>query len=125
MVFPRALANFNRHVTNPVANRIAGRVAPLGIVVHKGRKSGRAYRTPVWVFENDGVYRISLTYGHDVDWVKNIRAAGTFELETRGRTVELIDPVVTHDPSANWAPIGLRQVLKGIAAADYLQARAA
>jgi hypothetical protein len=57
--------------------------------------------------------------------VKNVCAAGTFELETKGHTVELIDPVVEHDPSASWAPVGVRQVLIGIAAEYYLQARTA
>ncbi|MFE7799221.1 nitroreductase family deazaflavin-dependent oxidoreductase [Nocardia sp. NPDC057440] len=125
MVLPRALANFNRHITNPVANRLAGKVAPFGVVVHKGRKSGRAYRTPVWVFESDGVCRIALTYGRDVDWVKNICTAGAFELETKGRVVSLVDPVVEHDASATWAPVGVRQVLSTISAAYYLQARTA
>jgi hypothetical protein len=38
--------------------------------------------------------------GSGIERVKNICAAGTFELETKGHTVELIDPVVEHDPSA-------------------------
>ncbi|MCP2277934.1 nitroreductase family deazaflavin-dependent oxidoreductase [Nocardia amikacinitolerans] len=122
MVLPRAVARFNRHVTNPVAGLIAGTVPPFGVVVHKGRKSGRAYRTPVWVFEDDGVYRIALTYGRDAEWVKNVVAAGGFQLEARGRTLELTDPVVLEDRSAGWAPIGIRQVLRSIAAKYYLQA---
>ncbi|MFQ6392683.1 nitroreductase family deazaflavin-dependent oxidoreductase [Nocardia sp. KC 131] len=101
---------------------LAGKVPPFGIVIHKGRKSGRAYRTPVWVFEGDGVYRIALTYGRDVDWVRNICAAGTFDMEIKGKVVSLVGPVVEHDPSATWAPVGLRQVLSTISATDYVQA---
>ncbi|WP_063037156.1 nitroreductase family deazaflavin-dependent oxidoreductase [Nocardia pseudovaccinii] len=125
MVLPRTLAKMNRHVTNPILGRLAGKVPPMSMVVHKGRKSGRAYRTPVWAFENDGVYRIALTYGRDVDWVKNITAAGGFELEARGAVVLLIDPVVVHDASAAWAPLGVRQALKVMSATDYLQAHPA
>lgn len=125
MVLPRALAKLNRRVTNPLLGRLVGRVAPMAMVVHKGRKSGRPYRTPVWAFERDNVYRIALTYGRDVDWVKNITAAGGFELETKGTVVLLIEPRVDNDPSARWAPLGVRQALKLMSATDYLQARPA
>ncbi|MFR9750020.1 nitroreductase family deazaflavin-dependent oxidoreductase [Nocardia sp. 004] len=123
MVLPRALANFNRHITNPAAGVLAGRAPGFGIVVHRGRKSGRSYRTPVMVFTQDGTYRIALTYGRNVDWVKNIRAAGGFTLETRGRVVELTDPVVRHDPAADWAPWSVRQALKAISAEYYVESR--
>ncbi|WP_062989236.1 nitroreductase family deazaflavin-dependent oxidoreductase [Nocardia anaemiae] len=125
MVLPRTLAKLNRHVTNPILGRLAGKVPPMSMVVHKGRKSGRPYRTPVWAFESEGVYRIALTYGRDVDWVKNVTAAGGFELETKGTVVLLIDPVVVHDASAAWAPVGVRQALKVLSATDHLQARPA
>ena len=124
MVLPRALAKANRYVTNPVLGLIAGRAPGFGFVLHKGRKSGRPYRTPVLVFIDGDTYRIALTYGRDVDWVKNIRAAGGFALETRGRTVELTDPVVLQDTKASWAPLGVRQTLNVISAEYYVQARA-
>nr|WP_067847651.1 nitroreductase family deazaflavin-dependent oxidoreductase [Nocardia lijiangensis] len=125
MVLPRAVARFNRHVTNPVAGLVAGTVPPFAMVRHKGRRSGRAYRTPVWVFEDDGVYRIALTYGREAEWVKNVLAAGVFELETKGHAVTLRDPVVLEDSSASWAPLGVRQVLWGIGAKHYLRATSA
>ncbi|ONM50176.1 nitroreductase family deazaflavin-dependent oxidoreductase [Nocardia donostiensis] len=124
MVLPRALARFNRQVTNPVTGLVAGHLPGWGIVIHKGRNSGRAYRTPVMLFTRDGEYRIALTYGRDVDWVKNSLAAGGLAVETRGRVVQLTDPVVHHDPSASWAPPGVRQVLTGLSAEYYLEARA-
>ncbi|MGQ4598457.1 nitroreductase family deazaflavin-dependent oxidoreductase [Nocardia sp. R6R-6] len=125
MVLPHALANFNRHVTNPTAGLVAGRAPGFGIVLHKGRRSGRSYRTPVMVFEQDGTYRIALTYGRNVDWVKNIRAAGGFALETRGHVVELTDLAVRHDRLASWAPSAVRPVLKTISAEYYVEARPA
>ncbi|WP_433678163.1 hypothetical protein [Nocardia sp. CA-119907] len=59
------------------------------------------------------------------DWVKNITAAGGFELETKRTVVLLIDPVVQNDPSARWAPPVVRQALKAMSASYYLQARQA
>ena len=125
MPLPQAIAKFNRLVTNRVAGLAAGRAPGFGIVVHKGRKSGRTYRTPVMVFGRDGAYRIALTYGRDVDWVKNIVAAGGFDFETHGRTVKLVDPVVERDASASWAPLGVRQVLTALSVDYYVQARPA
>ncbi|GAB2536898.1 nitroreductase family deazaflavin-dependent oxidoreductase [Nocardia heshunensis] len=123
MPLPRALARINRKISNPVLG-VPARVLPFfGIVIHRGRKSGREYRAPVMAFQRDGGYRIALTYGRDVDWLKNIRAAGTFEFETRGRTVTLTEPVVGHDASASWAPPLVRQALVGLNAEDYVQAR--
>lgn len=125
MPLPQALARINRRISNPVLGVMA-RVAPgFGIVLHTGRKSGRAYRSPVMVFRRGGGYRIALTYGRDVDWLKNIRAAGKFEFQTRGRIVTLTDPVLGHDASASWAPPVVRQVLVALSAGDYVQARLA
>ncbi|MFF3223862.1 nitroreductase family deazaflavin-dependent oxidoreductase [Nocardia suismassiliense] len=125
MVLPRALAKFNRHATNRAAGLFAGRAPGFALVQHKGRKSGRDYRTPVSVFEGDGVYRIALTYGRNTDWVKNITAAGGFTLHTRGRVIELTDPVVLHDPSVRWAPAVVRAWVKALSAEYYLEARPA
>ncbi|WP_067562822.1 nitroreductase family deazaflavin-dependent oxidoreductase [Nocardia acidivorans] len=125
MPLPQALARINRRISNPVLGVMA-RIAPgFGIVIHQGRKSGRVYRSPVMVFQRDGGYRIALTYGRNVDWLKNIRAAGQFEFETRGRTVTLADPQVGHDASAGWAPPGVRQVLTALSVEYYVQARRA
>ncbi|MFJ4654926.1 nitroreductase family deazaflavin-dependent oxidoreductase [Nocardia sp. NPDC088792] len=123
MPLPQTLAKINRRVSNPVLGVFARFAPGFGIVIHHGRKSGREYRAPVMVFRRDGGYRIALTYGPKVDWLKNIRAAGSFDFETRGRVVTLTDPVLGHDASASWAPPGVRQVLIALSAEYYLQAR--
>ncbi|NNH69378.1 nitroreductase family deazaflavin-dependent oxidoreductase [Nocardia uniformis] len=125
MPLPQALARFNRRVSNPVLGVMARYAPGFGIVIHTGRNSGRAYRAPVAVFERDGGYRIALTYGRDVDWLKNIRAAQTFDFETRGRIITLTDPVVGRDASASWAPVGIRQALVALKAEYFVQARKA
>ncbi|WP_040796830.1 hypothetical protein [Nocardia higoensis] len=124
MVLPHSLATFNRRVTNRVAGPLASKVRPLAVVVHKGRHSGRAYETPVLAFADGPVHRIALTYGRDVDWLKNILAAGEFELKLKNHAVRLTDPVVIDDPSVAWAPVGVRQALKTIGARSYLRAAA-
>ena len=65
------------------------RLPGFGVVVHTGRRTHRQYRTPVNVFRRADRYIIALTYGPDADWVRNVRASGGCELETRGHTLRL------------------------------------
>src|SRR6266508_1110713 len=86
MPLPQGLGRFNRLVTNPVTRTFAGRVPGFAIVVHRGRTSGRRYRTPVNAFARpDGGYTLALTYGPDAQWVRNVLAQGGCTLEATGR----------------------------------------
>jgi deazaflavin-dependent oxidoreductase (nitroreductase family) len=71
----------------------------LGVVVHRGRRSGNTYQTPVNVFATEDGYILALTYGPDTDWIKNVLAAGGCELRTRGRVIRLASPRLFHDES--------------------------
>ena len=95
MTLADGLARFNRRVTNRIVRSFAGRrLSPVAIVVHRGRTSGRCYRTPVIPFRlNDG-YAISLPYGADREWVRNVLAAGSCILEQGGKRIELTNPGV-------------------------------
>lgn len=69
-------------------------------MVHRGRTSGREYRTPVNVFPRPGVRNVlALTYCTDTDWIRNLIAAGGYELLTRGAHLELTAPRLFHDES--------------------------
>ncbi len=124
MVAPRALARFNRHVTNPVLSRIVLRMPGFAMIVHTGRRSGKEYRTPVNVFRADDGYLIALTYGPGSDWVRNVLAAGGCDAIIRGTTVHLTEPHVLHDPKRTRMPAGVRQVLRLVGVADFLALRA-
>lgn len=100
---------------DPVLRPLAGRLPTFGIVTHRGRKSGRGYRTPVNVFRRGNRYLFFLTYGSDVEWVKNILAAGRCTLRTRGRDVELVEPELIADPELSLAPPFVRFVEKHLA----------
>lgn len=92
MAFPAWVARFNKLVTNPILRPVAAWAPYFGVVVHRGRASGRVYRTPVNAFERDGEFIFALTYGPDRDWVKNVFHEGRFTLIHRGNRIELIDP---------------------------------
>ncbi len=64
---PKAIARFNRLGLNRVTRRIAPWMPGFGVVVHRGRRSGRVYRTPVNVFPKPHGYVIALTDGPDTD----------------------------------------------------------
>lgn len=93
MTLSDRLARFNRWLPNRIVRTFAGRrLSPVAIVVHRGRRSGRHYRTPVLAFRVDDGYVIALFYGTDRDWVRNVLAAGSCSLKRGGRRVELTDP---------------------------------
>jgi deazaflavin-dependent oxidoreductase (nitroreductase family) len=121
MPVPRSIARFNKHFTNRLTSRVAGYLPGFAIVSHVGRKSGRPYRTPVNAFRTDGGYIIALTYGAQSDWVKNVLAAGSCELQTRGRRVRLFDPIIVTDESKGWAPLPVRLILDLIDATQYMR----
>jgi deazaflavin-dependent oxidoreductase (nitroreductase family) len=121
MPAPRSIARVNKHFTNRLTLRVAGYLPGFAIVSHVGRKSGRPYRTPVNAFRTDGGYIIALTYGAQSDWVKNVLAAGSCELQTRGGQVCLFDPIIVTDDSKDWAPLLVRLILGLIDAPQYMR----
>jgi deazaflavin-dependent oxidoreductase (nitroreductase family) len=64
----------------------------VAVVVHRGRRTGRRYRTPALAFRAGEGYVIALFYGADRDWVRNVLAAGSCTLKRGGRQVELTAP---------------------------------
>lgn len=103
MQLPQRLARFNRYVTNPVQRLWAGSAPGMGILEHTGRRSGRAYRTPLTMFSTDDGVAILLTYGPDRDWLKNITAAGGGRIRRRGHSFDVRDPrVVTKEQAARY-----------------------
>jgi deazaflavin-dependent oxidoreductase (nitroreductase family) len=120
VTLPRWLAAFNRTATNRLTGRFAARLPGFGVIIHRGRRSGRSYRTPVNVFRTRDGYVVALTYGPDGDWVRNVTAAGGCDLETRGRRLSLGSPQIVHDPSRAVAPPAVRAVLRALGVTDFL-----
>jgi deazaflavin-dependent oxidoreductase (nitroreductase family) len=121
MAAPRWMATVNRRVTNRVLGRVATRAPGFGVVVHRGRRSGRAYRTPVNVFPAPTGCVIALTYGTEAGWVRNVMAAGGCTLESRGRRLVLASPRVVHDESRRLVPPLVGRVLRVLRVADFLE----
>lgn len=120
MPIPKAVGRWNKAGLNRVTKRIAPWMPGFGVVVHRGRRSGKEYQTPVNVFATEDGYVLALTYGPDTDWVKNVLAAGGCELRTGGRVVRLTTPRLFHDETRRDIRPLERQVLRVIGVADFL-----
>jgi deazaflavin-dependent oxidoreductase (nitroreductase family) len=122
MPAPRWVARANRVGLNRFVGLIAPWAPGFGVVVHRGRSSGRIYRTPVNVFARDDGYVIALTYGPESDWVKNVLAAGGCGLETRRRSMQLGEPRLYQDDSARDMPAFVRFILRKVVKAPHFLA---
>jgi deazaflavin-dependent oxidoreductase (nitroreductase family) len=94
---PRALhlvKRFNKYATNRVALRFSGRSGLTAIVRHVGRRSGTPYATPVMAHQTHQDVIIPLPYGTDVDWLRNLLAAGLGVVDLQGRSLEVDEPAV-------------------------------
>jgi deazaflavin-dependent oxidoreductase (nitroreductase family) len=114
---------FTTAVVNRFTRLFAGHLPGFAIVDYRGRTSGKAYRTPMNVFRDGNDYIFALTYGSDVQWVKNVVAAGECDLEVRGKRVHLIDPQLFVDPSRRLMPLPVRLMLGVMHVAEFLRMR--
>lgn len=109
---PRAASIINRAVhallragtrrLNPLMLSLAGsrRLSMFAVVYHQGRRSGRSYATPVSARPTVDGFVISLTFGEQADWFRNVQAAGGCTIRWKGVNYPVIEPVVV-----DWATV--------------------
>jgi deazaflavin-dependent oxidoreductase (nitroreductase family) len=120
MPLPLAVGRLNKLGLNRVTRHIAPWAPGMGLIVHRGRRSGRRYETPVQVFRAEDGYVIALTYGQGADWTKNVLAAGGCELRTRGRTVHVTEPRLYRDDTRQHIRMPEREMLRLLRVSDFL-----
>jgi deazaflavin-dependent oxidoreductase (nitroreductase family) len=102
----RRVARFNRVITNPIQGQWAWLLPPWAVICHRGRRSGRAYRTPVLAFKHGRRLAIAVLYGEESDWVRNVLARSG-QVVRAGRTYDLIEPkVLDPDAAEGISPVG-------------------
>jgi len=116
---------FTTHVFNRLIRPLAPRLPMLGVLTYRGRTSGRTYHTPLNVFRRGDHYVFALTYGGEVQWVKNVRSAGEAELRTGGRDIHLVDPELYRDAARSEMPPVIRQLLGLMRVSEFLRMRIA
>lgn len=110
----RSVLGLLKHTLNPLTRRLArASIGPFSIVRHVGRRSGNVYETPIIVAARPDGFVIELTYGPDVDWHKNIVAAGGCTLIWQGKEYE-IDTIRPLDTATGLAafPSSQRLILR-------------
>jgi len=126
MPAPRWLARANRVGLNRVVKYIAPWMPGFGVIIHRGRTSGREFRTPVNLFRRRDGFVFALTYGSDADWVRNVLAAGGCEVITRRRRHSLTDPQCYVDETRSDMPaFPVRSILALVDVSEFLYLRIA
>jgi deazaflavin-dependent oxidoreductase (nitroreductase family) len=119
----RRFAPLTARLVNPIALAAAGRLPGFAILTHVGRRTGRRYRTPLMVFRRGDQFDIALGSGSDVQWVRNVVAAGGGELEFQGRRVQVMEPTIRTDPTRQSLPWPLRRIGSAIGLTEFLALR--
>ncbi len=126
----RAIRMSNKYLLNPVMGALAGRkISYSAAIRHTGRKSGKEYSTPVGADPTPDGFIIPVAYGTQVDWLKNVLAAGRATVSAKGETYEVTEPELIDAATAlpmlpskrrrNYERIGIEQYLKVTTQPDY------
>jgi deazaflavin-dependent oxidoreductase (nitroreductase family) len=97
-----------KYSLNPLTRRLArSSFGPFSIVRHIGRRSGKLYETPIIAAPARDGFVIELTYGDDVDWHKNVLAAGGCTVIRHGKeyVIDKIEPIDTETGRASFSPL--------------------
>jgi len=83
-------------VFNTVVLPLAGtRWLPLyGVLEHRGRRSGKLFRTPVVVRPTPDGFVVPMPWGDTTDWYRNVRAAGGCQVRWKNRVYVVGEPTV-------------------------------
>ena len=83
-------------VVNPLVLKLAGtRLLPLyAVIEHRGRSSGKLYRTPVVVRPIGEGFIVPMPWGMRTDWYRNVKAAGECVIRWKGRDYQVGQPEV-------------------------------
>jgi len=99
----RRLVRAAARLINPLILLIAGRrwMPILGVLHHRGRRSGRMYATPLGMRPIGSAFVIPRTFGENAAWYLNVQAAGWGIATYKGRDYTVVDPhVIDYETAA-------------------------
>jgi deazaflavin-dependent oxidoreductase (nitroreductase family) len=114
---------FNKHYFNRLVHTFAGvSRTPFALIRHVGRRSGKPYETPIIVMPQDHGFVIALTYGPEVDWYRNVQAAGQAMLLWHNQEYALKQPETIAAQAGLLAfPAPFRQILGLLGTRDFVR----
>lgn len=125
----RRLIRSVARIVNPLVLRIAGRrfMPIVGILHHRGRKTGRRYATPLGIRPAAaGGFVMPLTFSEAAGWYRNVVAAGSCVVTWRGADHTVASPAIVDRAMALPAfPRYERLALRAIGIHEFLWLRAA
>jgi deazaflavin-dependent oxidoreductase (nitroreductase family) len=92
----RRVVRFGARLINPLTLLVAGRrwMPIVGVLVHRGRTTGRLYSTPLGMRRLGDSFVMPLTFSEGAAWYRNVRAAGWGAVRYMGREYTLVSPEV-------------------------------
>jgi deazaflavin-dependent oxidoreductase (nitroreductase family) len=115
-------------VLNPLAIPVArlGLIPIWGVIRHTGRRSGRAYATPIALMATRDGFVIPLPFGEKTDWCRNLLSARAGSIRWRGAEYAVEQPqIIGAADAASAFPRLMRPVLPALGIHQFLQLRRA
>jgi deazaflavin-dependent oxidoreductase (nitroreductase family) len=118
---PTAVTQLNKRLLNKALVHLAGH-GWFVEVEHVGRRSGHTYRVPIMAFDGGDVVTVALTYGPQVDWLANLRAAHGGRMHLRSQLLTLGEPRdLPEDEGRARMPQPPRAMLPVLGCHDYVE----
>src|SRR4029453_4164496 len=102
-------------LVGPIGRALAGHrwFTLYGLLIHRGRTSGREYRIPVVRRPLDDGFVIPMPWGASTQWVKNVEAAGGARIIWNGRAYDVVAPEGIDADAAGPALSGVQRTAVG------------
>lgn len=125
--FRKLIRTSNKYLLNPLMLRLAGRRHWYASVIeHTGRRSGKAYRTPIVADRVGEHVIIPLPYGTQVDWVRNVLTAGQANVVSGGQSFHVVSPeLISSTQALPELPHDRRRTFERVSIGHFLRARIA
>jgi deazaflavin-dependent oxidoreductase (nitroreductase family) len=124
----RRVIRFVARFVNPLTLLIAGRrwMPVVGVMRHRGRRSGRTYATPLGMRRLGDSFFFPLTFTENAAWYQNIQAAGSASVTYLGQEHVLVGAeVIDYAAAAPAFPRYERLQFRAIGISQYLRMRIA
>lgn len=102
---PAFVKPYNRLVRSFAGRRL------YALLRHRGRRSGRAFETPVMAWPTAGGMLVPVSWGTESDWYRNLMAAQGCEVQLRGRWYRCGSPgLIQRAEALSYLPAATRAI---------------